>query len=210
VNRHFHLTPQAHHQAGLEPAAESAQGRKFHVPFRGSQSVPVTPTATTGHTDVLNAPAAESAKNGAKNYNQINSQNSLICDPRLAPPLNLVGGGSYRFPGCRSAERRRRIAATVDIEIGILDGEPIVSSSGVCRLRVSSRAPAMTVHRATNPHKSAMCSAFLEALERRVTRDPNGRIVLPTGIADAVEIAQVLRGINRVRREDRRREGGRR
>jgi hypothetical protein len=47
--------------------------------------------------------------------------------------------------------------------------------------------------------RSAMCSAFLDALARRVGINPSGQVVLPTGAADGAEISKVLRALDRVR-----------
>ncbi len=46
---------------------------------------------------------------------------------------------------------------------------------------------------------SAMQEKYLQALARRVAQDPRGEVVLPTGPADAAEVAQVLWGIDRAR-----------
>lgn len=53
----------------------------------------------------------------------------------------------------------------------------------------------------TRPGDSTMQRAFLDALVRRVDAHPSGTIVLPTGTADVAELAQVLRAINRARRQ---------
>jgi hypothetical protein len=67
----------------------------------------------------------------------------------------------------------------------------------------------MTARRATNPD-GQMAAAFLAGLRDRVARDPAGKITLPTGAdVDVADVAQVLRGIDRARGEDRHREGGR-
>jgi hypothetical protein len=46
---------------------------------------------------------------------------------------------------------------------------------------------------------------FLDALQRRVDRDPHGELVLPTGIADAGEVGRVLAAIDCARDDGRRR-----
>lgn len=47
--------------------------------------------------------------------------------------------------------------------------------------------------------RSPIREAFIRALEHRVDTRPFGTIVLPTGRADAGEVARVLRALERVR-----------
>ena len=47
--------------------------------------------------------------------------------------------------------------------------------------------------------QSAMRTAFIEALAQRVEARPSGIITLPTGRADAGEVAHVLRALDRAR-----------
>ena len=50
----------------------------------------------------------------------------------------------------------------------------------------------------------ALRGVFLRALERRVARNPSGRVTLPVGIVDVSEIAQVLRALKCARQQPRR------
>jgi hypothetical protein len=47
--------------------------------------------------------------------------------------------------------------------------------------------------------RSALRAAFLRALADRVTTNRGGQVTLPTGRADAGEVAKVLRAIERAR-----------
>jgi hypothetical protein len=63
----------------------------------------------------------------------------------------------------------------------------------------------MTGRRTPHPEESAMAGAFLRGLRDRVERDPHGKIVLPTGRVDAVDVGRVLAALDRAREatEDR-------
>lgn len=52
--------------------------------------------------------------------------------------------------------------------------------------------------------QSAMRTAFVEALTQRVEARPSGTVTLPTGRADAGEVAKVLRAIEHIRQGGRR------
>jgi hypothetical protein len=47
---------------------------------------------------------------------------------------------------------------------------------------------------------AAMRAEFLRALAQRVARNPEGRVTLPTGAADAGEVAKVMTAIDRARK----------
>jgi hypothetical protein len=84
---------------------------------------------------------AESTSIGAKNPNKINGQKSLNFEPRSAvpaAPVNVVGGGGFRFAGALTTARRRQAAAAIDAELGT-GGDPIISSGGVRCFRIPSR-----------------------------------------------------------------------
>jgi hypothetical protein len=51
----------------------------------------------------------------------------------------------------------------------------------------------------TGSHPSAMQAAFLHALAERVATNPSGQVTLPTGTANAGEVAKVLRALDRAR-----------
>jgi hypothetical protein len=52
----------------------------------------------------------------------------------------------------------------------------------------------------SRPAGSGMQAAFLQAAKQRVTRNPRGKVTLPTGAVEAAELAQVLDAIERTRR----------
>jgi hypothetical protein len=60
-------------------------------------------------------------------------------------------------------------------------------------------------HQVGDPRSSAMASAFLQGLRKRVERDPSGEIVLPVGTVAAADVSCVLRAIDRARLEEDRR-----
>jgi hypothetical protein len=68
-----------------------------------------------------------------KNLSEINGAKSAICDPRSAPPLDLIGG-SGRFSGARTSKRDRLAAAVIDTTVGT--GELVISRDGVRAYRV--------------------------------------------------------------------------
>jgi hypothetical protein len=50
-----------------------------------------------------------------------------------------------------------------------------------------------------DPSKSPMAGAFIAGLRKRVQRDSNGKVVLPTGRANVGEIAKVLKALDTCR-----------
>jgi hypothetical protein len=63
----------------------------------------------------------------------------------------------------------------------------------------------MTDRRTPRPEEAPMGAALLEALRRRVVRDPTGRIILPTGRVNVADVARVLTALDRARRTEGRR-----
>ena len=53
-------------------------------------------------------------------------------------PVNLIGGGSYRFPGPRPGDRRQ-LAAVIDAELGTPAREPIIRTDGVAAFVIPRR-----------------------------------------------------------------------
>jgi hypothetical protein len=66
-----------------------------------------------------NAPAAGSAEIGVEKFNEINGANFVTRGPSAAP-LNLLGGGGFRWPGAHTSERLTTIQAVVDAELGVV------------------------------------------------------------------------------------------
>ena len=94
------------------------------------QSVSAPLPGLTHRGDGLSAPAVKSAKNGVGKSSEIKGKISVVSAGRSTSPLNLVGGGTYRFDGA-AARDRRQIAAAIDAEIGVGAVEPVVSRDGV-------------------------------------------------------------------------------
>ena len=124
MNKVFIPPPQVsnHEPPNCHPAEGS--------PYSDFEPFPLPPSPV----EILNAPAVEFTEIGAKNLNKINGAKSLISEPRSAAPLNLLGGGSCRFPGAQTAERKRRAAIAVDTEIGT--GDLVISRDGVRAYRI--------------------------------------------------------------------------
>ena len=63
-------------------------------------------------------------------------------DITASTPVNLVGGGSYRFPGAsaRPQADHRQITAAIDAEVGAPAREPVISADGVVAFLIPRRA----------------------------------------------------------------------
>jgi hypothetical protein len=61
------------------------------------------------------------------------------CDLRSVPPLDLLGG-SRRFAGARTADRRQRAGAAIDAELGVGAATAVISSGGVRCFRIPQRS----------------------------------------------------------------------
>jgi hypothetical protein len=64
----------------------------------------------------LNAPTAESTKNGVEKTNKINGR--IFGQNGPSVPVNLFGRG-YRWPGAKTNGNAVRVAAAVDAELGV-------------------------------------------------------------------------------------------
>lgn len=113
--------------------------KKFHGSIRASLSVSAADPLLTHQLDLFDASAGKSTENGAKNLNNFNGRISAVFDPRSTPPMNLLGGGSYRFVGASTPERRQRVSAAIDSEVGVGADIPIISADGVVAYRIPKR-----------------------------------------------------------------------
>jgi hypothetical protein len=141
------LTLQARRLAGLEPARESSQDQKFHEPLRSLLGVPLRFAPQLLGQHFLNAPGTVSSAKEAKFLNEKEGQKSIREGGARPPPVNLCGGGSYRFAGGITAKRQRQFQAVIDTELGTVDieraaaeGAMNISRDGVVAFRILRRA----------------------------------------------------------------------
>lgn len=123
----------------FKPVSSRPQPRQFHDLLGSSLSVLDVQPLLTQRLDFLNAPMVKTTESDVKNFNKINGQISLKLEPRSAPPLNLLGGGQYRFANALTGNRNSYIAAAIDAEVGMPAATPVVSSDGVVAYRIPRR-----------------------------------------------------------------------
>jgi hypothetical protein len=121
MNKAFTPRPQAHQSS-----------HPIGSPYSVSEAFPLSPYQA----DIFNERTAKSVqKPPAKSIGQNSPQEGA----REAPPLNILGGGSHRFPGSRAVKRTTKVAAIVDAELGVPAGSPIISRDGVVTFRIPRR-----------------------------------------------------------------------
>jgi len=107
---------QDRHRPQHSKRLESASGGELVQRFDGLDGL-------TYQGDISNAPATVSVLNSST------ISTVELVDLRggcsAAPPVNLVGGGSYRFPGIRPPDRHQ-LAASIDAELGVPAREPVI------------------------------------------------------------------------------------
>jgi hypothetical protein len=89
--------------------------------------------------NISNEPTVESAKNGVEKFNDSNGRKFPISDHGLTPPMNLLGGGSHRFAGSLTPDRRRLLKAVIDTELGAPAAIANISADGVVSFRIPNR-----------------------------------------------------------------------
>lgn len=104
---------------------------KKTAPAEKPRGAPAPAAAPTYSPDHSNALAASAVKPTAIKLSEIKAENSVKSGSRSALPLNLVGGGSFRFDGVATTRDRQQITAAIDSELGVGPSVPVISSDGV-------------------------------------------------------------------------------
>ena len=126
-----------HHCGPIDPVARASLEA---LPERIEESVSGCVVFKSGPNiipEFLSRPETVFPKTGLKSPNEINGPKSLVGRGRSSLPLNLVGGGSCQFPRARTAERKHRVAAAIDAELGT--GNLVMSRDGVPAYLIPSR-----------------------------------------------------------------------
>jgi hypothetical protein len=113
---------------------------KFHDAIGSAYSVLTALPHLPYRADISNAPTVDTTNTDPKNLNEINERISLNFAGRSPPPLNVLGGGQYRFAGAQFGRRSQLIAAAIDAEAGVPAADPITSQDGVRAFRIPRRA----------------------------------------------------------------------
>ena len=116
-----------HHCGPIGPIARAALEA---LPARFGQTVSESrlevPPRVPCAPEILARSETVSAETNAEKFNELGGQ---IRRGRSSFPLDLIGGGSCRFPRARTAERSHQTKAVIDAEIGT--GDLVMSRDGV-------------------------------------------------------------------------------
>ena len=122
-----------------KPTNLHRQGPEFFEPIRSPYSISEAWPHLPQPPKISNRCTSESPDHGLKNPNAFNGGKLPIFPGTDCPPLNLCGGGSYRFPGALTERRRQHLAAAIDAELGTPPSKPVISSHGVRAFPIPGR-----------------------------------------------------------------------